>query len=188
MNKLIVIEGLDLTGKTTVATKLNHKLRKKHTSNYNRGEVNKNLERRIQLPNPNERELELLYLLLAMTDNHKIDTDYLIQDRSYPSILFYSAMKKINIASNIPVTCFPQPSHFVHLVCSYEEKCRRYETREKNNQEDLKLISSKQYHDECQQLYNTIMEKIHTQYGNVLTLDTEKLDLKTIIKKIVVNL
>ncbi|MBI2146647.1 hypothetical protein HYU22_04880 [Candidatus Woesearchaeota archaeon] len=183
MTTLVVFEGLDLSGKSTLIDLLNRRLNNSGiTSRINKGALTCNnvlgVEREEQM---SRYEKDLYYTFLLAQDKHiHLDntTDVILQDRYYPSVMFYGALYSASksLANNLPLSTFIQPELFFYLKCSFEERKRRFLKRVDNGFEDFDLLDSNEEYERRTIIFDEVMERVQNEYGNVLSI---KVDNKT---------
>src|SRR3989344_678679 len=178
MGKIIAIEGLDLTGKSTLVSLLQKALNCGLKKNF--------IEEHQEVSDLSSAKRELYYaLLLHQERNTKVDYP-LILDRYYPSVLHCGRVLngQNSISNQLPLTYFKQPDLFVYLTCSFEEKIGRYKDRGIFNQKDQELLSSREFHDFSSSIYDGIIGRINSAYHNVREYRTDSNTAEEIVKSL----
>lgn len=180
----VLVEGLDFTGKSTIAKRLAEKLSNESPINgqYKKGFFHRNnLEETETLaarldPKYKEMYFKSLYAL----DKVCQDTphDLVIQDRYFPSILFYgmvvngsSSTKHSEMQSN-----FILPRHILLFECSYDTKKERVKGRDKFWRLERMVLESEDSHRIMQQTYRDIIQEIGVGFTLIDTSDKSESD------------
>ena len=178
MGKIIAIEGLDLTGKSTLVSLLQQSLNCTLKKNF--------IEEHREIPGLSDSERELYYASLLLKEKKAAVDTTLILDRYYPSVLHCGRILNgdNSISNRLPLTYFRQPDVFVYLKCSFEEKIDRYKKRKLFNQKDKELLSSQEFHDFSSSIYDGIMNRIDSIYRNVHEYRTDRNSSEEIVKSL----
>ncbi len=190
MTKIVVFEGLDLAGKSTLVDLLNSKLNNNGiTSRINKGALAyKNVLGTKKEEQMSRYEKDLYYTFLLTQDKHtplSDDTDVILQDRYYPSVMFYGLLYSASnsLANRLPLSSFVQPELFFYLKCSFEEGKIRLLKRELNSFDDFDLLNSSEEHDRRSMVFDKVMEKVQREYGNVLSIRVDNKTPETLVEE-----
>jgi thymidylate kinase len=195
MTRIIAFEGLDLTGKSTLCKYLYTYL----TQTGEMSRINKgNLIFKGEYTKEEEEALsgfekDLYYTYSLVQDNIlpiEFPEDFIIQDRYYPSVMYYGLLqfRDKSLANRIDLSNFIQPTNFIYLKSSFEERRKRFLGRDGNNIGDIESLRTETEHDKRTMIYDEVMDKINQKFGNVKIVDTTSKTFEEALKEIVMVL
>lgn len=191
MPKLFIFEGLDLAGKSTLINLLNDKLNDNGiTSKINKGALTcKNVLGTKREEQMSRYEKDLYYTFLLAQDKHiplNNNTNVIIQDRYYPSVMFYGLLysSSNSLVNRLPLSTFVQPELFFYLKCSFEERKNRLLKRKKNSFDDFDLLKSDKEYNRKVIVFDKIMEKIQIEYNNVISIEVDNKQPEVLVEEV----
>lgn len=180
----VLFEGLDFTGKTTIAQRLAEKLSNESplSAQYKKGFFHRdNLEETETLaakldPRYKEMYFKSLYALDKVSQN--LPPELVIQDRYFPSILFYGMVVNGSSSTNYSEmqNNFILPRHVLLFECSYDAKKERAKGREKFWRLERMVLESEDSHRRMQQVYRDIIQEIGVGFTLIDTSDKSESD------------
>jgi thymidylate kinase len=178
----ILIEGLDFTGKSTIAQRLAEKLSsvgpvnaqyKKGFFHNNRPEETETLAAELD-----SRYKEMYFKSMYALDKARqtLPHDLVIQDRYFPSILFYGMM--VNNSHSMDHSemknNFILPRHVLLFECSYDAKKERANSRDKFRSLERMVLESEEKHKIMQQAYRDIIQETGVGFTLIDTSDKDE--------------
>lgn len=168
----ILFEGLDLTGKSSVAEeltrKINNRMEVDAVYSANKGFLLKDPISNEELRGLAPRDKSDFVLDVYSKERLPSEVEYfkeIIQDRHFPTILFYSQIRaRQDLSNDSRVEHCLKPKHIFLVESSYECKMERSLERERLEILEDRILSSKKHHDTCQEDYRRIIEGLGIPY------------------------
>lgn len=190
----ILFEGLDFTGKSTIAQRLAKKLNaegplsaiyKKGFFHCNHLEETETLAAKL---NPKYKEMYFKSLYALDKINSNLPYDLVVQDRYFPSIIFYGMIVNGSEKTSNPeiVQNFILPLHIFLFECSYEAKRERANGRERYWRLERMVLESEENNRTMEQLYREVIQDIGMNFTLIDTSEkSEEETLKECYTKLV---
>ena len=151
MDRIILLEGSDYSGKTSIAKELV----KFHGFEYNRGMIsNDSIVRSMALDGCSENNIEkatnffteaLRLDKVAYLSENRNTVGVIIQDKYFPSAIAYGRCflgENYTLETTDFKNQFLQPNLSIFLYCSYEEKVKRSKDRSVKTKTDEMILSN----------------------------------------------
>jgi thymidylate kinase len=164
----IVFEGLDFSGKTSLAKKATEALKTDphfklvSAYNHNHGFLNRDLvdEAHMKSLSPDHRVdylIERYSRDILPSDPRQFSE--IFQDRHLPYLIFYAVTKCGRRIEDVVSRMkeFTKPKHIFLIECSYEESRRRALKRSHTTENEMATVSSKEAHKDLRELYRCII-------------------------------
>ena len=173
----ILFEGLDMSGKSSIAQNLVRKINKNievdAVYSANKGFLLRDPISDNELRGFNSSKKSNLVLDVYSKEEMPSDVDNfkeIVQDRYFPSILFYSQTRAgQNLIDDSRVDSCLKPKYIFLIESSYESKKERSQKRSRLEILENKILSSKSNHDSYQDDYRKIIERLKIPYSIIDT-------------------
>ncbi len=171
----ILFEGLDFTGKSSIAQELTKEIQKKIEIDLiystNKGFLVKDVISKNVLKNLTP-ERKANFILEAYSKekfpDESMDFRTIIQDRYFPSILFYSQIRaKQNLLNDPRIKSCLKPKHVFLIESDFESKRKRALERNSFTLLEEKILYSEKDHNLFQEEYRRIIKSLKIPYSIV---------------------
>ena len=191
----ILFEGLDFTGKSTIAKRLTERLRsngpvkvqyKKGFFHSNNLEETETLATKLD-PIYKEMYFKSLYALDKVKQD--LPPNLVFQDRYFPSILFYGMMVNgsKSTGNSEMKKHFILPRHVFIFECSYDVKRKRARGREKYWRLERMVLESEENNRKMEQVYRAIIQEIGSSFTLIDTTDKSEAETLDECHDILIN-